>query len=691
VSLVGEQGQDLLAKQVLDITMNTSVSNILQVFRKLSCLIIAVPFTVFADPNSSHASQTDTKLKGIEVEANNSDRLTGMPRPKGHKISGYSFEVMVTHEKGNDQAFRLTLQAKPKKEKNKSSLDAKINNFFAPITDTISGIVFWSMSVPNLELEILTESLKDHPKLGTGSDKNKSIELEVVDGLTIGNISQRLQSQSSYLRVKGTLPEARPLENRTGSKNNWRPATGVDGNQFTLPCRATVPFVVIWLVLGAIVFTIFLRFANFRFFRLAIDIVRGKYSDPKDKGEVSHFQALSAALSGTVGLGNIAGVAVAISLGGPGATFWMIVAGLLGMSSKFVECTLGVKYRQFGKGGKTYGGPMYYLRDGLANQGWKKTGKIFAVFFALMCVGGSLGGGNMFQINQAFAQFVNVTGGPEKSWAQGFGWLFGLLVSGLVGLVIIGGIRSIAKATAKIVPFMCGIYVFAALIVLFVKINEIPDAFVLIFSEAFDPQAVTGGFVGVLIQGFKRAAFSNEAGIGSASIAHSAVRTNYPASEGVVSLLEPFIDTVVVCTMTALVIIVTGQWEVGASSFSEGVKLTSDSFESVINWFPVVLTLAVLLFAFSTMITWSYYGQQAWAFVFGRGRQADITYKIIFCLCIVLGSAMSLDKVIDFSDAMIFAMCFPNLVGLYCLMPEARQELDRYLKKIRSSDSPQGE
>lgn len=441
-----------------------------------------------------------------------------------------------------------------------------------------------------------------------------------------------------------------------------------------------VPFVLIWLVAGATVFTIYFKFINIRGFKLALDVVRGKYTDPREKGEVSHFQALTAALSGTVGLGNIAGVAVAISLGGPGATFWMIVAGLLGMSAKFVECTLGVKYRQIDVAGKTYGGPMYYLSQGFAEKGMAGLGKVLAVFFAIMCIGGSLGGGNMFQINQAYHQFVGVTGG-DASWWSGKGWLFGLIIAAIVGLVIIGGIRSIARTTAKIVPVMCGIYVVAAVVILLTHFTQIPSAFGQILEGAFSGGAIAGGVIGVMIQGFKRAAFSNEAGIGSASIAHSAVRTENPASEGLVSLLEPFIDTVVVCTMTALVIIITGTWQ--NTGELGGVGVTSAAFESVISWFPLILALAVILFAFSTMIAWSYYGEQSWVYLFGRSEASRIAYKFIFCVFIVVGAAMSLGNVIDFSDAMIFAMCFPNVIGLYVLMPKVRIELDSYLKKIQ--------
>lgn len=446
---------------------------------------------------------------------------------------------------------------------------------------------------------------------------------------------------------------------------------------------AEVPFVLIWLLVGALVFTFYFNFVNFRCFGLALDIVRGNYTDPREKGEVSHFQALTAALSGTVGLGNIAGVAVAISLGGPGATFWMIVAGLLGMSSKFVECTLGVKYRQIDVSGKTYGGPMYYLSEGFKKRGMPGFGKFLAIFFAIMCIGGSLGGGNMYQINQAYQQFLDITGG-EQSWWYKKGAVFGTLIAIIVGMVIIGGIRSIARVTAKIVPVMCGIYVLAALLIIFRHAGQIPDAVNAILSGAFSPEAVSGGIIGVMIQGFKRAAFSNEAGIGSASIAHSAVRTDNPASEGLVSLLEPFIDTVVVCTMTALVIIITGQG--GATNTAEGVTITSKAFESVISWFPIVLTAAVILFAFSTMIAWSYYGEQSWMYLFGRSQNSRLSYKILFCTFIIIGAAMTFGNVIDFSDSMIFAMCFPNVIGLYFMLPEVKQELEKYLTKIKEGE-----
>ncbi|MCB0621095.1 MAG: alanine:cation symporter family protein [Saprospiraceae bacterium] len=446
-----------------------------------------------------------------------------------------------------------------------------------------------------------------------------------------------------------------------------------------------MPIVILILLLAATFFTVTFKFINIRGFRLAIDTVRGVYSNPNDKGEVSHFQALTAALSGTVGLGNIAGVAIAISLGGPGATFWMIVAGLLGMSSKFVECTLGVKYRDVGVDGTVYGGPMYYLTKGLSEKGMTGLGKVLAVFFSIMCIGGSFGGGNMFQANQAAEQFNSMIGATS-----GYsGLVFGLVLAALVAVVIIGGIKRIGAVTERVVPFMCGIYVLAALIIILSNVSHIPKAFGEIFTGAFTPMGIAGGFVGVLVQGFRRAAFSNEAGVGSAAIAHSAVKTNHPASEGIVALLEPFIDTVVVCTMTALVIIITnwhGDIMVYGVQEPNGVAATSRAFASVLPWFPYILTIAVVLFAFSTMLSWSYYGLQSWMYLFGRSKAADFTYKLLFCIFVAIGSASSLSAVTDFSDAMIFAMVLPNVIGLFILLPVVREELNKYVGGIKSGE-----
>ena len=438
----------------------------------------------------------------------------------------------------------------------------------------------------------------------------------------------------------------------------------------------SIPIVVVWLVFGALFFTLKMNFINVRAFNHAIDLVRGKFDDPNDEGEVSHFQALATALSATVGLGNIAGVAVAITVGGPGATFWMIIAGLLGMSSKFVECTLGVKYRVVNKNGEVSGGPMYYLKNGLAKYGYGNIGKVLAVLFAILCIGGSFGGGNMFQANQAYAQLSG-----QFPMLSGNGPMFGFLLAILVGTVIIGGIKSIARVTEKIVPFMAVLYVAAALVILVVNFSEIGNAFAMIFKGAFAPSAAFGGFIGVIIQGFRRAAFSNEAGVGSASIAHSATKTNEPVSEGIVSLLEPFIDTVVICTMTALVIIVTGMSGVQGV---EGAQLTSQAFESVISWFPYVLVIAIFLFAFSTMISWSYYGLKSWTYLFGSSKKSELVYKLIFLIFIIVGSSVKLGAVLDFSDMMILAMAFPNILGLLILSGEVQIDLKEYLNKVKS-------
>ena len=444
--------------------------------------------------------------------------------------------------------------------------------------------------------------------------------------------------------------------------------------------KTKIPFVVIWLVLGAVFFTVYMRFVNIKGFFHAIKLVKGDYDDPNHKGEVSHFQALVTALSGTVGLGNIAGVAVAITMGGPGATFWMILAGLLGMSSKFVECTLGVKYRNISPDGEVSGGPMYYLSKGLALKGYVNFGRVLALIFAVLCIGGSFGGGNMFQANQAFEQLSSL---ESFSFLVGNGALFGLILALLVGVVIIGGIKSIANVTDKIVPLMVGIYVLSALIIIGLNFSSIGHAFKLIFNGAFSSDAALGGVIGVLIVGFQRAAFSNEAGVGSASIAHSAAKTEEPVSEGIVALLEPFIDTVVVCTMTALVLIFTGYAE--NNQGLEGAKLTSAAFEHGLGtWSKYVLAFSAVLFAFSTMISWSYYGLKSWTYLFGNSKWVDYSYKAIFLFFIVVGSSSSLGAVIDFSDMMILGMAFPNILGLYFFAKEIKLDLKDYFSRIKS-------
>lgn len=476
-----------------------------------------------------------------------------------------------------------------------------------------------------------------------------------------------------------------------------------------------VPWVLFPLILGAIYFTIIFKLPGVRLFGVAINTVRGKYEHveemPSDlnivngnepdtiriegaDGEVNHFQALTAALSATVGLGNIAGVAVAVAIGGPGATFWMILAGILGMSSKFVECTLGVKFREIDANGRVYGGPMYYLSKGLAAKKMAGLGKALAIIFAIMCVGGSFGGGNMFQANQAASIFLNSIGIQS---AYG-GTVFGLILAAMVGVVIIGGIQRIASVTEKIVPFMAIIYVGAALVIILMNAGHIPAAFSAIFSGAFTGAGIIGGVIGVLIQGFRRAAFSNEAGIGSAAIAHSAVRTRHAASEGIVALLEPFIDTVIICTMTALVIVIyniQGAFQYGDPGGNavipgvgtlSGVGLTTHIFDSAIPHFSILLTIAVILFAFSTMISWSYYGLQSWTYLFGRSTRNEVIYKLLFCLFVVIGSASNMGSVLNFSDAMIFAMMVPNMIGLLILSPYVTQELAKYLKAIKGKE-----
>ncbi|WP_298975156.1 sodium:alanine symporter family protein [uncultured Roseobacter sp.] len=454
------------------------------------------------------------------------------------------------------------------------------------------------------------------------------------------------------------------------------------------------PWIVLWLVVAASIFTIYFSFVQLRYFGHAVSLVKGDYSDPDDAGEVSHFQALATALSGTVGLGNIAGVAVAVGIGGPGATFWMILAGLLGMASKFTECTLGVKYRNEYPDGTVSGGPMYYISKGFKERGIPGGGAL-AILFSVFCILGALGGGNMFQANQAHAQISGIVGDYP-------GWITGLIFAGVVFAVIVGGIKSIANVTEKVVPFMGILYVGAALIILVVNYDKIGWAFGQIFAGAFTGLGVAGGFVGALIQGFKRAAFSNEAGVGSAAIAHSAVRTKEPITEGFVSLLEPLIDTVVICTMTALVITISGQLildaETGNYVLNEagsaiatvdgnsGVALTSAAFASGISWFPYVLAIAVVLFAFSTMISWSYYGLKSWTYIFGEGKTSELTFKIIFCIFIVIGAAASLGPVIDFSDAAIFAMAVVNITALYFLMSIVREELRSYSERLASGE-----
>lgn len=567
--------------------------------------------------------------------------------------------------------------------------DAKIDEFFRPIADFVGSVIFYSIEIGQVqqEYEIVIAG--------------ESIDAKEIDFSKVK--IEGLKSPES-IELLGSNPKLKVVDGKyviVGSE------AGIAKVKLSA-AKYKIPIVLIILIVGAIFFTLYFKFANFTLIKTAVKVVKGDYDevdhhttdiaegDPtpggdvfetiaveNTEGEVSHFQALTAALSATVGLGNIAGVAVAISLGGPGATFWMILAGFLGMASKFVECTLGVKYREVSKDGVVHGGPMYYLSKGLKERGLGILGKVFAVFFAIMCIGGSFGGGNMFQANQAAAQIsgkLGLEGGAT-------GAIIGIVFAIIVGVVIIGGIKRIGSVTEKVVPFMAAIYVGAALIILGVNFAHIPEAFGLIFEGAFSPDAALGGFVGVLIVGFQRAAFSNEAGVGSAAIAHSAVRTKYPASEGVVALLEPFIDTVVICTMTALVLIITnisGGFITYGESSVEGIELTATAFNSVIPYFDWVLMFAAVLFAVSTMLSWSYYGLQSWKFLFGKSKAVDTAYKILFLLFVIVGSSISLGAVIDFSDAMIFAMVFPNIIGLIILAPKVKEELKKYKTAIKA-------
>ncbi|MGO3707226.1 MAG: amino acid carrier protein [Mesonia hippocampi] len=467
--------------------------------------------------------------------------------------------------------------------------------------------------------------------------------------------------QGAHNLAKITFDDPQPLYHPNGDKR-----------------KNNIPFIVVWLILGSIFFTFKLGFVNIKGFKHSIQLAQGKFDNPNAPGTITHFQAMATAVSATVGLGNIAGVAVAISLGGAGATFWMFLAGFFGMSLKFVECTLGVKYRHINHEGRIFGGPMNYLRYGLEKRNMKGLGKALAILFALLGVGASLGGGNMLQANQAF-EIVET----QLDFLHGHGFEFGIGFALLVGAVIIGGINSIAKVTSKVVPIMAIIYVVGSLIIIGVNYQNIGTAFTAIFEGAFSAQALKGGFLGVLIVGLQRAAFSSEAGVGSAAIAHSASKTETPIADGYAALIEPFIDTMVVCTMTALVLIFTGKHEVSEVA---GVALTSEAFASVISWFPSVLAVAVFLFAFSTMISWSYYGMRSWTYLFGKSKKSELLYKILFLVFVVVGASVSLGAVLDFSDMMILAMSFPNIIGLYIMAGEVKQDMKAYVKKLKNNE-----
>ncbi|WP_127846629.1 amino acid carrier protein [Psychroflexus aestuariivivens] len=615
-------------------------------------------------------------------------------RKSSDMVEGVTHSVKVTDAEGNTVEKSFKIEAE--------SIVEKFNGTFQPVVDAMGGVLFWDPFAaigiydpvvyaddkilfspewePNTQkkFQLKTWLVEEKTKVKKGQDVaviNISGEDVTVKAEVEGEI-KHLVSEGEYIYNPDNKEHVIAQNAHKFGEIKYEQPVPLQNPNGT-PLTKGIPFIVIWLIFGAAFFTVRMGFINIRGFKHAIQLAKGQFDEPNAPGRITHFQALSTAVSATVGLGNIAGVAVAVSLGGAGATFWMIVAGFLGMSSKFVECTLGVKYRFINKEGRIFGGPMNYLRYGLEKRNMHKLGKFLAAFFAVLAIGASFGGGNMFQSNQSF----KILSSQIPFLDADSGVWFGIFLAVLVGVVIIGGINSIAKVTGKVVPIMAGVYILGALTVIGLNIENIGPAFNAIFTGAFTPSALKGGFIGVLIVGFQRAAFSNEAGVGSAAIAHSAAKTNHPPSEGFVALLEPFIDTVVVCTLTALVLIFTGMHEVDGVS---GVQLTTDAFGSVISWFPYVLAIAVFLFAFSTMISWSYYGMRAWTYIFGKSSRSELIYKIIFLLFVVLGASVSLGAVLDFSDMMILAMSFPNIIGLYIMSGEVRNDLKKYFADLKA-------
>jgi AGCS family alanine or glycine:cation symporter len=629
-----------------------------------------------------------------EYKWSNQDTPLDSPRTE-NLIEGVPYSVTVTDAAGNkfEQEYKVKAEA----------ITEHFNGTFAPIVESMGAVLFWDpFSAIGVYDPIVYADLRRVPAPGWSATEEAKYTLQewvvaegarVEEGDLIAVVSKDGEQINAYANAGGTMKylvkEGGVIYNSENKQHVIEqgaqylaaieydepvPLTHPNGD----PQQKNIPFIVVWLLFGALFFTIKLGFINIRGFKHSLELARGKYDDPDAPGQVTHFQALATAVSGTVGLGNIAGVAVAVSLGGAGATMWMIIAGLLGMSSKFVECTLGVKYRFINSEGRVFGGPMNYLRYGLEKRNKGFLGKILAGLFAILAIGASFGGGNMFQANQSFVILAG-----EFPALVGNGFWFGLVVAVLVGIVIIGGISSIAKVTGKIVPVMAAVYIVGALVVIGVNIGNIGPAFAAIWDGAFSPSALKGGVIGVLIVGFQRAAFSNEAGVGSAAIAHSAAKTNNPPSEGFVALLEPFIDTVVVCTLTALVLIFTGMHEVEGVG---GVELTSSAFGSVISWFPYVLATAVFLFAFSTMISWSYYGMRAWTYLFGKSKKIEYVYKFLFLVFVVVGASVSLGAVLDFSDMMILAMSFPNIIGLYLMSGEVKKDLKEYSRRLKAGE-----
>jgi len=612
-------------------------------------------------------------------------------------IEGFGHSVKVIDANGNSVEKEFIIPT--------TSIVEVFNSKVQPAVDFLGGILFWdpfasigiydpvvytsekeipiprwdatTKSIYSIKKWLVTEgaSVADGDKIAiVQSDSGKELEVFsdasgtinylVPEGGEIFNPNDKSDviEQNAHMIAQVEFNDPQPLHHPNGDVRT-----------------NSIPFIVIWLILGSIFFTFRLGFVNIRGFKHSIQLAKGKFDDPDAPGTITHFQAMATAVSATVGLGNIAGVAVAISLGGAGATFWMFTAGFFAMSLKFTECTLGVKYRKIHEDGRIFGGPMNYLRYGLEKRNMKVLGKFLAGLFAVLGVGASFGGGNMIQSNQAF-KIVS----EQIPFLQGHGFWFGVIFAILVGAVILGGINSIARVTGKVVPVMAIIYILGCAVVIGVNIENIGGAFSAIYNGAFSADALKGGFIGVLIIGLQRAAFSSEAGVGSAAIAHSASKTNNPIADGFTSLVEPFIDTMVVCTMTALVLIFTGMHEVGGGM--KGVELTSDAFGSVISWFPAVLALAVFLFAFSTMVSWSYYGMRSWTYLFGQSKKSEIIYKVLFLIFVVVGASVSLGAVLSFSDMMILAMSFPNIIGLYIMSSEVRADMGAYWHRLKKGE-----
>ncbi len=606
-------------------------------------------------------------------------------------IEGMEHSVTITDANGKSISKTFSIPAE--------SIVEIFNSNVQPAVDFLGAILFWDPfasfglydPVVYIDDEGLTLPHSDTPQqeyrlkkwlLKDGETVKKNQEILILENSS-GQITVRSKSEGrlQHIMKDGEFLVSTPGGVKADEKvllgniqfNKPQPLLHPNGDVVT----STIPFIVIWLILGSIFFTFRLKFVNIRGFKHSMDLAKGKFDDPNAPGSITHFQAMATAVSATVGLGNIAGVAVAISLGGAGATFWMFLAGFFGMSLKFAECSMGVKYRFIDGDGRIFGGPMNYLRYGLEKRNLKKLGKFLAAFFAILGVGASFGGGNMLQSNQAF-KIVS----EQIPLLQGQGFWFGIGFAILVGIVIIGGIKSIAKVTEKVVPIMAILYVLGCLVVIGTNIGSIGNAFAAIYEGAFSADALKGGFIGVLIVGLQRAAFSSEAGVGSAAIAHSASKTNHPIADGFTSLVEPFIDTMLVCTMTALVLIFTGKHDYGGGM--GGVELTSAAFGSVISWFPVVLAVAVFLFAFSTMVSWSYYGMRSWTYLFGRSKKGELLYKLMYLCFVVLGASVSLGAVLSFADMMILAMSFPNIIGLYILSPEINTDMKIYWEKLKN-------